>query len=352
MGKNYIQFQSDTKKYEEDCRVKGSGSHLYIFPFTKGTSRDWRKEYTDYLLSKYTGEKIIPDKRSKIDTFWGVFYKPEDMDYNEFCRKVENGEIGMIGNTPIIPNGNDLTRLDLNGNLLVKTINSKLDNYLNCGNMLINGETGEIVRTTQPSQIINSLDDHDEFYKLEIYSTTVDKATGNQYVSGKEYNFLTPEGKLVSPKQNFSLTDKDFEITKFTRNYYDSDNKKVINDWSIYPYGYVVAQGRDIHFYDSPVRLLKEIRTENTDIHHLMGKDDVEIPLLADFYERREQLDMLKVKADTLYNNGKITSGMYERLSMLLSDEYDRYDEFRHLHETDRDRNLADKFKLIAPEQK
>lgn len=354
MGKNNIQFQSDTKKYEEDCYVKGNfgfNSNLYIFPFTKGTNRDLRKEYADFLLAKYTGETIVPEKKHKIDTFWGVFCKPENMEYAEFCEKVNSGEIGMIGNTPIIPTGNDLTKLDMNGNLLVKTINSNLDNYQDCGNMLINGETGAVIHSPKPSRIINALDyKTGNYYLVEIYKTTLDKETGNQYVSGKEYNFLTPEGKLVNSDTNITLSyDEDFNLVKIPRNYFEKDGKKLINDWNIYPCCYALTKNRDIYFFDSPLNLLEDYRTNGYSADIL--DSNAEINILADVYERKAELENVRNKADNMYFDKKISSAMYDKLAILVCDEYDRYDEFRVKYETARDRELAEQFKLVAPEQ-
>lgn len=345
-----VQFQSNTKKHEEDCHVKGGwfDSSLYIFSFTKGTSRDWRKEYSDYLLSKFTGQSI-PSQRHKIDTFWGVFSKPKDMDYEEFCRKVDDNEIGMIGNTPIIPTGNNLTKLDNNGNLLVKTINSQLDDYIDCGNMLIDGTTGKVLRNPHPSVIINAPTIHTgNYYLMEIYKTATDNKTGNQQVVSKEYNFLSPDGKVINSEANFTLSEADYSFKKVPRNYYEKDGKNVINDWNIYPFCYIITEGKKIYFFDGPVSLMEDIRSDE----HLSNIIDQNSKtfILADLYERKGQLEDIQNKTNRMLNNGKITQKMYDNIMSIISDEFDKYTEFSEHYETDHDRKLAQQLALVAPE--
>lgn len=338
----YVQL--NTKKYENDCRV--AGSNLYIIPFTRGTSRDLRKEYADYIIAKATGSEM-PTSRNKniIDTYWGVFYKPEDMEYDEFCRKIEDGKIAMIGHTPIIPTGNDYTRTDNNGNLLVKTLTSKLEDYNNCGNMLIDGRTGEILRMPQPSTIINSLTDDSNYYTIEIYGTTVDKQTDNKIVTDKSYNFLDADGKIVNADTNFRLSEDGYSICQFPRNYYDRDGKKVINDDLIYPEGYVVVEGRFINFYESPIALIEENRYRTSNgLAELV--DDERIYLEA-LYHRKDMLDKLVTTYGIKYDEGKITDKMYSKLMDLINDEYDKYEEFESKYETESDRKFAESLENI-----
>ncbi len=333
----FVQF--NTKKYEDDCHV--IGSNLYIIPFTRGTNRDWRKEYADYIIAKATGSDMpTPTLKNITNTFWGVFYKPEDMEYEEFCNKIDAGEIAMIGHTPIIPTGNDYTRVDNNGNLLVKTLTSKLEDYTNCGNMLIDGRTGEVLRMPQASTIINSLTDQSNYYTCEIYDTEVDKESGNKVVTGKSYNFLDADGKIVNSERNFTLSPDGYSITQFPRKYYDREGSKVIHDSTIYPDGYVVAEGRHINFYESPIALIKENRYRIDNGY--MGLVDNEEQFLTALYSRKNMLDNIVTSYGIKFDEGKITYKMYRRLMDLLNDEFDKYEEFEAKFETDADRKFAE----------
>lgn len=326
MGKNnYIKFQSDTKLYEEDCHIKNS--NLYIFQFTKGTNRDWRKEYADYIIAKATGQDLPNiDTKNIVEAFWGVFYKPEDMDYKEFCDKVNAGEIAMAGHTPIIPTGNDYTQVDRNGNLLVKTITSKLEDYTNCGNMLIDGKTGEVLREPQPSTIINALPENSNFYPIEIYQTTIDKNTGNKVTIGKSYNFLDPNGKIVNSERNFELSQDGYGVYKFPRNYYDRERGKVINDWTIYPPAYVVVEGRHINFYESPIEIIEENRNRIKNYTEPLVLD--EEPYVKELKNRKETLDGITEFYGKRFDNKDITDNMYDKILDILNSEYDKLDKF------------------------
>ena len=333
----FVQF--NTKNYENDCHVKGS--NLYIIPFARGTNRDWRKELSDYIIAKATGSEMpTPTQKNITDTYWGVFYKPEDMEYDEFCRLIDDGEIAMIGHAPIIPTGNDYTRTDINGNLLVKTINSKLDNYNNCGNMLIDGRTGEILRMPQASTIICSLNDQSNYYTMEIYDTEIDKKTGNKVVTGRSYNFLDADGKIVNAERNFTLSPDGYSITQFPRKYYDREGGKVIHDSNIYPEGYVVVEGRFINFYESSIALIEENRYRLSNGYTSLI--DNEEKYLADLYARKNMLDHIVTTYGIKYDEDKITDGMYSRLMSKINDEYDKYEEFEEKFETDADRKFAE----------
>ena len=130
MAKKYVQFASNTLKYESDSYIKGSDG-LYIFQFGTGTNRDLRQELVNYHAKKNGLNELIKDSKPAKnigESFWGVFKKPDGQSYEDFVDDVKNSRVGFIGNSPIIPTGRDYTQLDDNGNLLVATINSNLDN--------------------------------------------------------------------------------------------------------------------------------------------------------------------------------------------------------------------------------
>ena len=250
-------------------------------------------------------------------------------------------EIGKIYMRLIIMINNDENSYITN---LIKVMSSwivkKLDNYNNCGNMLIDGRTGEILRMPQASTIICSLNDQSNYYTMEIYDTEIDKKTGNKVVTGRSYNFLDADGKIVNAERNFTLSPDGYSITQFLRKYYDREGGKVIHDSNIYPEGYVVVEGRFINFYESSIALIEENRYRLSNGYTSLI--DNEEKYLADLYARKNMLDHIVTTYGIKYDEDKITDGMYSRLMSKINDEYDKYEEFEEKFETDADRKFAE----------
>ena len=63
-----------------------------------------------------------------------------------------------IAGTPIIPTGLDYSKVYMNGNVLLASINSHLENEDRVGNILINAD-GEVIRSPKPSVLIREADE-------------------------------------------------------------------------------------------------------------------------------------------------------------------------------------------------
>ena len=328
MANNYVQFASNTLKYERDSVVRGSDG-LYVFQFGTGTNRDLRQELINYHARKKGMTDLIKDSNPSKnigECFWGIFKKPDDQSYEDFIDDVKNSRVGFIGNSPVIPTGRDYTRVDRNGNLLVATVNSKLDNYIDgCGNMLISGKTGNVLRAPRPSVIINPADKVTGFYPIEVYKTRENMATGNKEVYDREFNFLDPEGKILCDDYNFS-SDGEQKIYEVPRNFYVRDGKCLYNSWDIHPTAYVFADWNKTTLYPSVVDILVESRSRVEKGEEPLVKS--EIPYLQAYYKRKNQLDNITESLGQAFDAGTITELIYNKALKYLDAEYTKFEFF------------------------
>lgn len=342
MANRDVQFASNTMKYESDSYIKGSNG-LYVFQFGTGTNRDLRQELINYHAKKRGLEDLVKDSNPSKnigECFWGVFKKPEGQSYEDFIDDVKHSRVGFIGNSPIIPTARDYTRLDMNGNLLVATINSKLDNYLDgCGNMLIDGMTGNVIRSPRPSVIINPADKNTGYYPIEIYKTKENKDTGVKEVYDREYNFLDSDGKILCDEYNFQLKDEE-EIIQVPRNFYVRDGKCVYNSWEIQPYAYVQCRWNGVRLFPTVTDLLVENRDRIANGELPILQD--ETPYLKEYYYRKNEIDVVTEMLGKAFDSGKITEKIYQQALNILNQEYDKIDFFDQHMATDEDRRIGD----------
>ena len=341
MAKRDIQFQSSTLKYEEDSYIKGSNG-LYYFQFSTGTNRDLRQDLINYLAKKNGLDHLVDNNiehKNIGDSFWGIFKKPEGMTYDEFITKVKSSKIGFIGQSPIIPTGRDYTRLDQNGNLLIATINSNLDNYQDCGNVLIDKD-GNVIRAAQPSTIINACDERSGFYPVEIYKSKANKTTGAKEVYAREWNFLDPSGKILCDEYNFECHLGEEEIISVPRNFYMKDGKNVYTDWGLLPNAYVLCAGRQPKLYLSAVDVLIENRKKKAEGLAPIVEDERQY--LEEYFLRKDKIENLFKELSDRLDSGSITQAIYNKIMNILDNECVMNDEFEENYKTENDQQLED----------
>lgn len=336
---NNIQFQSNTNKYEKDTRIHGSDV-LYLMQTMSGTNRNLRDEYIDYLTFKSTGVQPKQEEKNVGAYFWKVYKKPENMPYDEFVKAVNNGTIRELGNSPITILGRQANELDINGNYLCATINSNLQDEMDeCGNMLIDGTTGEVLRKPTPSIIINKADDRTGFYLVEQYKSTLDKLTGNQVITDKQYNFLDTDGKLISKNTYFNRANFGEKLIKpVYRNFYARDGKSVINSYDIYPMGYIYNEGQDFMYLESDLRLVIENK-------YRVSKGLAPIDNLDNYHieragKRLSELNQIVEQIGMSYDLGEITDETYSKIMGIINDEFDKAEEFKAKYATDEEIKL------------
>ena len=337
MANKNMQFISSTTK--DGFYIKGT-DNLYVFQLTTGTAENPRQAFLNYLYEKNGMQERVSESTTKStagESFWAIIQKPEDMEFADFAEGVKNNEYPYIAGTPIIPTGLDYSQVDMNGNILLASINSHLENEDRVGNILINAD-GEVIRSPKPSVLIREADERTGFYLIEVYDYQVDKVTGKKRPVAKSYNFLDPKGKILANDYDFELKFGEEEIIEVPRNFYMKNGKKVYNDWEVYSEAYVYCGGRQPELYLSAIDLVIENRERvNKGIAPLI---DDERPYLEAYFVRKEKLENLfKVLSDRL-DNGTITPLMYDKMMKELDKECTRNEYFEDNFKTPDDERI------------
>ena len=338
-----MQFLNSTLKYEGDSYIQGSDG-LYIFQFTTGTKLDLRQELINYHAKKYDLMDMVKGDDSKVSNIsafsWSIFKKPEDQSYEDFIEAIQNYKVGMIGNCPLIFTQRNYRQVDMNGNILAATFNSELNRYADgCGNILINSK-GEVIRAPKASVIIYPADPKTGFYPIEIYKTAENKETGRPDVIDREYNFLSPEGKILSSEDNFSTHDGRSVIYDVPRNFYARDGKMVINDWKIYPSAHVLCEWNKTELFLSAIDLVMENRIASGDLPIV----EDEKPYLTWYFDRKVELEAQMDKLGMMLDANKITQSTYDKIMKEINKEYARHELFETQYKTPEDRLLEEEF--------
>ena len=339
MASKDVQFQSNTKKDLKSSLVKGS-NEIHYLQFATGANRDFRKEYLDYCTYKLTGVQTNTPKPSTIgECVWGLYKRgvnpitKEPRTDEEFLKAIENQEIGPLGDTYIIPTGRDYTQVDQNGNILIASITSHLENYTDCGNILIDGQTGKTIRKSKPNVIINTCQKTNGFYPIEFYTTTTDKKTGEKKVTGLKYNFLSPDGKCVSPDFGFTkVPHEEKRIFSFNRNFYSRHDGTFLSDWDLYPKAYVYCYEKTPYFFNGEWELLQENkrRVENG----LEPIVDDEKPFIVAMFARQNFLDEKTEELGKAFDDGAFSQEVYNDAMKVLNEEYNQLEKFIKNNET------------------
>lgn len=339
MASKDVQFQSNTKKDLKGSLVKGS-NEIYYLQFATGANRDFRKEYLDYCEYKLTGVQPTTPKPSTIgECVWGLYKRGvnpithEPRSDEEFLKAIENQEIGPLGDTYIIPTGRDYTQVDQNGNILIASITSHLENYTDCGNILIDGQTGKAIRKSKPNVIINACQKTNGFYPIEVYTTTTDKKTGEKNVTGLKYNFLSPDGKCVSPDFGFTkVPHEDKCVFSFNRNFYSRHNGTFLSDWDLYPKAYVYCSEKTPYFFNGEWELLQENRRRVENGLEPIIND--EKPFIVAMFARQNYLDEKTEELGQAFDNDEFNQEVYNDAMRAINEEYSQLEDFVENNET------------------
>lgn len=340
---NQIQYRGNSNKKELDTYVRGSNG-LYIFQFLTGASHNPRESWINTLIARANGTTPVENGRTIGAYLWNVYKKDENMSYEDFVKGVNKNEIAPLTKTAIYIPGKTPNEVDMNGNLLVATSNSELlEESDGCGNILIDGQTGKVLRAPAPSVIINQVDERTGYYLIEKYIEKTNPKTGNTYTDDKLYNFLDADGKLISSKTFFHRADMGTKLfTPVTRNYYARDGKKVINSYDIYPTGYIYNQGQDFMFLESDISVVLENRYRKS--RGLEPINTLDNYHLIQAGKRLKELDEIIQVIGEDYDMGQISDATYQDMMSKFNDEYDKIEEFKQKYATPEDLEILDAY--------
>lgn len=181
---------------------------------------------------------------------------------------------------------------DENGNLLLKSHGSQLENIkVDGGDVLIDSK-GNVLKNTKGHMFIYALQQKDMedgdvqfgYYKTAVFNAKNDYVRNTTDITGIEYNFLTPDGKQLS-RTHFERTDKPTLVPLERTFRYEGKNSLLI-DKDVLPTGYVYTDQGDIRFFPSSTALLIANRTRQSENPNLPPFVRNENPIILDHYER------------------------------------------------------------------
>lgn len=246
----------------------------------------------------------------------------------------------MVGDMFFSPVNQDLTP-DSNGNLLLKSHGSQLENIKVEGGDVLIDTKGNVLRNTKGHEFIYALEQKDMeegdvqfgYYKTAVFNAKNDYVRNTTDIIGIEYNFLTPDGKLIS-RTPFERTDRPTMVT-VDRTFRYEKGKTLFIDKDVYPAGYVYTDQGDIRFFPSPAALLIANRTRIGENPNLKPFITDETPIIGDYYERqgkiKEVLSNLTAKCSKGFKSekGGISYETYRAAINAMKEE----DELIHIFE-------------------
>lgn len=327
MARENIDFNSNTKKVPHQI----AGTNLYYFQVQVGVEQNGYDRFMDYLNKKikaeYGEEEQIANRQSRKlrENAW-VIYKKENtsQSYDQFVTDINSGKIQKVGDLLFSPVNQNMM-LDDNGNILLKTFGSDLEDYNNRGDILLSAE-GEILRNTRGSMAIRSVNEYG-YYPVDVFVSQTNKDTGAKEIVDIEHNFLDPFGKLIT-KENYiqPRTAEDEYVMPITRTFFVQDEKGQIRNDNVYPTGYIYADKNGVVFFPNAVDVLEnDAKRESQGLPELCNDKG---SLIAQINERYEDLDTITEYFGMKFDRNEISETNYLKIIEILNKEYDQIENY------------------------
>lgn len=319
--------------------IKGT-SLAYILTPVGVKGKNGFDKYIDYLSSKtdavvseepMRGQRVLREYCYKI-------YKLNGMSLEELDKAVKNNTAQLVGDMMFAVTNQNL-ELDENGNLLLKSYASDLENIkIEGGDVLLSAD-GEVLRKTNGQMFIREADACGN-YLCDVFVAQSKPMSDVVNIERIDFNFLDSNGKKVS-RQNFERKDEPVLYT-IDRTY--SDPEKMFLDKTILPTAYVYmpdkSSGETPQFFPSATMLLVENRAR------LMENPNA-TPIVADereyleaHYQRLLEIPRIEEKLTQKNASGSMNFDVYRRSMATLEREKQMTNLFLEF-ETDRDREIA-----------
>lgn len=341
-------FHSTTKKVEHNI----PGTDLYYFPEYCGVNEDGHTALIETLEEKMNatyGEPkadvsdsiamledmrndplrneevfeaikrhILENKADKSHYYnirkyaLSIYRKPDGVTFEELVEMVEKNAIPMV--SKLMFSTSNKMKLDDNGNLLLQSVESKLENApQGVGDFLLDRE-GNILRNTKGSMTIYPCDEFGN-YPVVVYDRKRDSKTGRIYSNPHKYNYLDKDGHLYTQKHfERSETPVLYEI----KHTYQDDT--FIDRNFMYPKAYVITDRDGAKLYPSATALLIAHRSallENAEAGIVGDEKD----LLVEHYKRFDAINDARKKLQAKFNNGSISESQYVKAMRTLDEE-------------------------------
>lgn len=233
----YVEFVFNTKGEPHQI----SGTDLYYFQEQVGVHKNGYDAFKDHILKKLGSEPTEERHRKLRENAWVIYKKNDNESYEDFVADIKAGNRHKVGDLILTPYNQNL-QADKNGNIIVKTLGSDLENYSDVGDVLISKD-GKILHNTHGSACINKADDNG-YYRLDVFKSEVNKTDGKKDIIRIDVNFLDADGKKIRQEDFFVPTELPNGTVeeKHIRSYYAPNNKKGRKErvGGIYPTGYIM----------------------------------------------------------------------------------------------------------------
>lgn len=200
--------------------------------------------------------------------------------------------------------------VDENGQLLLMSHGSNLEDvHKNGGDILID-KKGHIVRNTHGQMYIYPADEFG-FYPVDVFKAKGDYERNTSDIIDIEKNFLDPSGKLVS-RTHFGTTHKPMLID-VARTYSDKSGGDTLISKDIYPTGYVYSDNNSVKFFPSATALLIANRNLLQENPHATPYVKDETSFIMEHYERLKAIPAVQSKLTQKFGKESISYSTYKK---------------------------------------
>lgn len=315
-------MQKSHIEYPKLKRIPGTNIAYILTPCAVNFKNGFDK-YIDYLASKTNGavKADSAEHHRTLREYCYKLYKINGLTLEELEEKIKANKAELVGDM-FFSTGNQIFETDDNGNLLLKSYGSDLENIgLDGGDVLLDSD-GDVLRSTKGHMFIRQVDAFGN-YPCDVFVAKGEFMSDNVKIVRIDYNFLNKDGKLIR-KQNFErTTTPTMHEVERTYSYKDDDKVFVDSSKSIYPKSYVFDPGKGNGgfpmFFPSATALLIENRNRIEEGKSPIVQD--ETPYLVDYYKRISQISSIQVKLTQKYQRGSLSPKAYRKAMHEIAEE-------------------------------
>jgi len=315
-------MKTDHIEYPKLRAIAGTDLAYILCPIAVNQKNGFDK-YIDYLASKTNGAVIINSKPTQrvLREYGYKIYKRHGKPLNKLEKDIKENSADLVGDMAFDAVGQSFEPDD-NGNLLLRSYGSDLENVMIDGGDVLINSNGKVLRNTRGHMFIHKCDAFGN-YPCDVFVSKTYPLSDKVDIIRLDYNFLTSDGHLVK-QQNFQRSETPV-IKEISRTYNDKTDEKVFVDSSklIYPKAYVYDGGKNDGqfpmFFPSATALLIENRTRIQEGEQPIV--DNETPYLIEHYQRQQNIPFAQRKLSEKSARGTIPYSTYIKTIELLSNE-------------------------------
>lgn len=331
----------DNIEYPKLRKINGTDLAYILAPCGVYEKNGFDK-YLDYLASK-TEDLVVNNKKNTrtLRDYCYKIYKIEGRSREELEKAIKNNSAKLVGDM-LFSAVNQNLQVDDNGNLVLRSYGSDLDDIMIAGGDVLISKDGEVLRNTRGQMFIHSCDPFGN-YPVDVFVSGRISLTDSVEITRIDYNFLNESGKMLC-KQNFQRMDTP-AIIEVKRVYTDNSEDKMFMNKSVYPTAYVYNWGRNGErptLFPSATALLIENRVRKLEMPESEPYVGDETPYIIAHYKRLSEIPSVIKKLTEKYKKDEISMAKYRRAMEALKSEQDLIRLFSNEFETPHDLYIAE----------